>query len=120
MNNSPHCSHLYFLSPECQLQVDLFASISADTSATRFCELETRSRGDGNRCLHIGLEAIWGVCKPTLELGGQSTVTGQGAEGTPSPSGPCMEVSNPPGDGNPGTPSVTSQSRIDPAEPQGQ
>ena len=95
--------------------------ISADTSATRFCELETRSRGDCNRCLHIGLEAISGVCKPTLELGGQSTVTGQGAEGTTSP---CMEVSdivpNPPGDGNPGTPSVTSQSRIDPADPQGQ
>ena len=29
-------------------------------------------------------------------------------------------VPNPPGDGNPGTPSVTSQSRIDPADPQGQ
>lgn len=72
------------------LQVDLFAS-SLSTSY-KIMSLDTRSRGNGNGCLHPQLDKVPRICKPRLKSGGKNANADKAAESTPSSSGTCLEV----------------------------
>ena len=54
--------------------------VPPDSPTKGLCELETRSRSNGNRCLHPRLDTVPWICKPTMESGGQGLVSGPGAK----------------------------------------
>ena len=68
--------------------------ISSDPPTPGLCELETRPRSNGNRCLLPRLDKVPGVCKPTMELGGQGPVTGQGPESPAGTSDTGVEIAD--------------------------
>ena len=81
------------------------------------CELETRPRSYGNKCLHPRLDTVPRVCEPPMEFDQQGTISGQEPEGS---SGTCdsnMEVPsmvpNPPGEGSTNAPHSPKHSNPD-------
>ena len=94
--------------------------VPPDSPTTGLCELETRSRSNGNRCLHSRLDTVLWICKPTMESGGQNLVSGQEPKGSTGTGSSSVEVPGmvPNLTGNAG--SGTKRARLDSADSQSQ
>ena len=92
--------------------------------AQGLCEPETRSRGNGNRCLYTGLDEVQGVCKPTMEPGGKGPDACQ--EPTSTGDTDCTDlegtslVPSPAGDASSGTTPASSKPKSDITDSQSQ
>ncbi len=98
--------------------------ITTDLPATGLSELETRPPYNGNERLHPGLDKVPGICKPTVEHGGQGTDTCQTSEGKTSTSDTSLEIPDmvPTAieDGNAETAPVPELTQSDPTDSQSQ
>ena len=99
--------------------------VPPDSPTTGLCELETRSRSNGNRrCLHSRLDTVPWICKPTMESGGQNLVSGQEPKGSTGTGSSSVEVPgmvpNLTGNAGSGTDPVTKRARLDSADSQSQ
>ena len=98
--------------------------LSSDPPAQELCELETRSRGHGNRCLHTGLDKVQRLCQSSLESGEQSPDTCQEPESEGDINCTSLEISTlvpcTPRNASPGTSSSASQSNPDHTDSQSQ
>ena len=98
--------------------------VPPDSPTTGLCELETRSRSNGNRCLHSRLDTVPWICKPNMESGGQNLVSGQEPKGSTGTGSSSVEVPgmvpNLTGNAGSGTNPVTKRARLDSADSQSQ
>ena len=81
--------------------------ILSNPPAQGLCELEAGSRGNGNRCLHPGLDEVQGLCKSPMEPCGKNSDTCQEPTGSGDTDSACLEstglVPSPVGDVDSGT-----------------
>ena len=98
--------------------------ISTDPPTAGLCELETRPRGNGNRCIHPRLDTVSWICKHTMEPGRQSSVSSQKPKGTIGTSNTSVEVSgmvpNLTGNAGSGTLPASKYTRLDSTDSQSQ